>query len=124
MWKLIPLDGVSLVILQWIYGQFRKAQGWASNVPLLLNRVDIVLHIRPDDIFRSLDHSRTFMQQSTLSFPMWEHGNTALERLDRVGIHDTFPNAGNEECGLSTFEFIIEVDEEGEQAGLSTRRWR
>jgi hypothetical protein len=85
----------------------------------LSSSIDIVLNIRPDNILRTLYHTRALMQQCALCLTVWEHRHTAHDRLDRVRVDDAFLDAGDEEGRLATLELIIKVDEEGEKRGLS-----
>jgi hypothetical protein len=59
------------------------------------------------------------MQQRTLSLSMWEHGDTAHDRLDRIRVDDTFLDAGDEECGLTALEVVVKIDEKGEERRLA-----
>jgi len=49
--------------------------------------------------------------------------DTSHDWLYGVSIHHTFLAAGNEEGGFATFEVIIEIDQEGEERGLTSVWW-
>ena len=80
-----------------------------------IRTIDIILNIRPNNVFSALYHTRTLMQQRALRLAMRKHGHTAHDRLNRVSVNNAFFNTRNEEGRLPAFELIIEVDEESEE---------
>lgn len=63
------------------------------------------------------------MQQCALSFAVGKDSNASLKRFDGICVHDSFPYAGDEEGGLASLEFVVEVDEEREETGLAGIHW-
>ena len=81
--------------------------------------VDIILHIGPDDVLCAFGDTCTFVQQCTLCIAMWKYSDASREWFDRISIHDSFAYAGNEERSLASFEFVVQVDQKGEERRLA-----
>ena len=75
--------------------------------------VDIILNIRPDHILCTLDDPSALVKDCALSFAVWKYSHTTHDRLDRIGVDDTFLHTWNEESGFATLELVVQVDEEG-----------
>jgi hypothetical protein len=55
------------------------------------------------------------MQQRTCRFPVRKDSYATHDRLDRIRIYDAFFDTRDEEGRFAAFEFIVQVDEEGEE---------
>lgn len=84
---------------------------------------NVVLHIGPDDVFGAFDDACSFVQEGSLGFSVRKDCDTSHDGLHGVSIHHTFLAAGNEEGGFATSEVIIEIDQEGEERGLTSVWW-
>lgn len=89
---------------------------------LLPPGINIILHIRPDDILgRGLfltAHPGALMQQAPFGLAVREHGHAALDRLHWVRVEDALARRGQEEGRLARRELVVEVDQEREEGRL------
>lgn len=86
---------------------------------LLCCGVDVVLDIRPNHIFRSLNDTCALMQKRTLRLTMRKDSYTTHDRLDRICVDDTFLHTWDEECGFAASEVVVQVDKESEERRLT-----
>lgn len=93
-----------------------------QKTKLLPPGINIILHVRPDDILgRGLlltAHTRALVQEAPLGLAMREHGHAALDRLHGIRVEDALARRGQEEGRLARRELVVEVDQEGEEGRL------
>ena len=77
------------------------------SIRLFNTRLNIILNISPDDIFRPTPDARALMQQRALAITMRKHGNTAHNRLDGISIQHALLDTREEERRLASLEIIV-----------------
>src|SRR5690242_19247600 len=75
---------------------------------LLDASINIILHIRPDNILGTLHHTRPLMQQCALCLAMREDRHTTHNGLDRISIDNTFLHTRDEEGRLTALKVVVE----------------